>query len=203
MTKKCLSELPVKLRELFLELRSYNYYTTHIAGARNIISDALCRSVRWAKKKVCGPEDKEEEGNEEVLDYEASGGIERAFARQVTAADNNLSYVWKDPMMDIIINQVSKDEHYKKVAKLIQERRNKDHLKSKLSKDHPARAYLNKWDELGTETDPTSGTILMTLGHSRLVIPQGVQEDDESKPGNRRKLICKKLHTAHLGETKS
>ena len=100
-------------------------------------------------------------------------------------------------------DQASKDEEYKKVAKLMQERRNKDHLKSKLSRDHPARAYLNKWDELGTETCPSTGVVLMTLGHSRLVIPQGVQEDDESKPGDLRKLICRKIHTAHLGETKS
>ena len=56
-----------------MELRSYNYITTHIAGACNIISNALCRSVKWAKKVVNGPEDEEEE--EEMLDYEATGGI--------------------------------------------------------------------------------------------------------------------------------
>ena len=44
---------------------------------------------------------------------------------------------------------------------------------------------------------------MITLGHSWLVIPQVVQEDDASKPGDLCKLICKKIHTAHLGETKS
>ena len=99
LTKKDLPDLPVKLRDLFLELRSYNYYTTHIAGARNIISDALCRSVKWAAKVVNGPEDQEDE--EEPLDYEATCGIERAYARNATAVDNDLSYVWKDPLMEI------------------------------------------------------------------------------------------------------
>ena len=41
LTQKPLADLPVKLRDLFLELRSYNYTTSHIAGVRNVISDTL------------------------------------------------------------------------------------------------------------------------------------------------------------------
>ena len=41
----------------------------------------------------------------------------------------------------------------------------------------------------------------MTLGHTRLVIPQGGQED--GSPGTLRRDICKRIHTAHLGEAKS
>ena len=74
LTTKALPDLPAKLKDLFMELRRYNYYTTHIAGACNIISDALCRAVKWAPKAKNGPKDEEEE--EEPLDYEASGGIE-------------------------------------------------------------------------------------------------------------------------------
>ena len=70
LTQKPLAELPVKLRDLFLELRSYNYSTIHIAGARNIISDTLCRAVKWAAKKIYNEEDEEEHVE---MDYEASG----------------------------------------------------------------------------------------------------------------------------------
>ena len=111
LTNKSLADLPVKLRDIFLELRSYNYSTIHIAGARNIISDALCRSVKWAKKKTSSEGDQEEE--EEELDYEAAGGIERAFARNVTSKENKRSYEWKDPLMSDIILQAKKDEDYK------------------------------------------------------------------------------------------
>ena len=83
----------------------------------------------------------------------------------------------------------------------MKERKNKAFLKSKLPREHPARQYLCKWDEIGTETFPSSGVVLMTLGHTRLIIPQGRQED--GSPGTLRRDICRRIHTAHLGESKS
>ena len=73
LTQKPLADLPVKLRDLFLELRGYNYSTIHIAGARKIISNTLCHAVKSAKKKIFNEDDLEEH---EEMDYEASGGRE-------------------------------------------------------------------------------------------------------------------------------
>ena len=76
LTNKSLADLTVKLKELFLKLRPYNYYTTHIAGAGNIVSDALSRAVCWSKKPDV---EKEEEAFEE--------GVKRVFARKVMAQE--------------------------------------------------------------------------------------------------------------------
>ena len=162
LTNKPLPDLPEKLKDLFMDLRGFNYNTTFISGARNIISDSLCRAVKWASKVKNGPEDEVED---EALDKDVTGGIERGFARMVTSRDNSLSYVWKDPMFEEIIKQAGKDTDYMKVAELVKERRNIAYLKSKLSKNHPARGYLCKWDLMGTETCPKSGVVLMTLHH--------------------------------------
>ena len=104
LTQKPLAEIPVKLRDLFLELRSYNYTTLHIAGARYIISDTLSRAVKWAPKKTQDEKDEHKE-----MDYEASKGIERAFARNVTSKENKRGYLWKDPLLEEVINQAGKD----------------------------------------------------------------------------------------------
>ena len=87
------------------------------------------------------------------MDYEAPGGVKRAFARKVTAKDNKRSYIWKDPLMKEVITQAAKDEEYKKVADLVKERKNKHLLKDKLPSDHPARSYLQVWERLGFEED--------------------------------------------------
>ena len=41
----------------------------------------------------------------------------------------------------------------------------------------------------------------MILGHTRVIIPQGRQED--GSPRSLRKDICRRLHTSHMGESKS
>ena len=51
LTKKDLGDLPLKLRDLFMELRGLNYTTEYLAGARNIISDSLSR----ADSQPCEP----------------------------------------------------------------------------------------------------------------------------------------------------
>ena len=44
------------------------------------------------------------------MDFEAAVGIERAFARNVTAKENTKAYVWKDPLLEEIIKQAGQDE---------------------------------------------------------------------------------------------
>ena len=99
LTKKPMDELPVKLKELFMELRGYNYFTSHIAGSRNIIADTLSRTVHWSPK---------EEGSEE----EEWSKVEQGFARQVIG--NMHSFLWKDPLMKEIIQQVQVDKEYRR-----------------------------------------------------------------------------------------
>ena len=131
LTNKSLADLTVKLKELFLKLRPYNYYTTHIAGAGNIVSDALSRAVRWSKKPDV---EKEEEAFKE--------GVERVFARKVTAQENSQAFLWRDPLMQDIMQEAGMDNDYKQVAELIKERRDRNYIKSKLSSEHPARSFL-------------------------------------------------------------
>ena len=90
LIKKPMDELPVKLKELFMELRGYNYFTSHIAGSRNIIADTLSRTVHWSPK-------------EEGAGEEKWSRIEQGFARQVIG--NMHSFLWKDPLMKEIIQQ--------------------------------------------------------------------------------------------------
>ena len=106
LTKKELGNLPLKLRDLFLELRGYYYTTQYLAGARNIISDSLSRAVRWAAKDN---EDKEEEVDINTQ-FQQEEGIERVFARQVTATDNREAFLWKDPLMQQVIAEASRDK---------------------------------------------------------------------------------------------
>ena len=53
------------------------------------------------------------------MDYEASGGIERAFHRNVTAKVNKKEYLWKDPLSEEVIKQAVHEEEYKQVAELV------------------------------------------------------------------------------------
>ena len=181
LTKKPLADLPPKLKELFMELRGYNYFTTHIAGARNLVSDALSRSVHWSPK----PEQREEE---EVA------GIEESFARQVTTDKH--SFLWKDPLMEELIQQASVDPDYLKLAELVKMKKDKMFVKNKLPSDHPARAYLSVWDRLGYEEDPETKTTLVILDTTRLCVPRGTD-------GQLRKKIVRLLHVPHMGEVKA
>ena len=181
LTKKPLADLPPKLKELFMELRGYNYFTSHIAGARNLVSDALSRSVNWSPK----PEQCEEE---------EEAGIEETFARQVTT--NKHSFLWKDPLMEEMIQQAAVDPDYLKLAELVKMRKDKMFVKNKLPSDHPARAYLSVWDRLGYEEDPETKTTLVILDTTRLCVPRGTD-------GQLRKKIVKLLHVPHMGEVKA
>ena len=78
-------------------MRGFNYTTEYLAGARNIISDSMSRAVRWAAKDSEGTDKGEEEDINDHFQQEE--GIERVFARQVTATDNREAFLWKDPLM--------------------------------------------------------------------------------------------------------
>ena len=186
LTKKPLADLPVKLKELFMELRGYNYFTTHIAGARNLVSDALSRSVHWS------PKQEDEEGDE----YE----VEKAFARQVTT--NKQGFLWKDPLMKDIVKEASVDPDYLKLAELVKQKKDKLFIKNKLPSDHPAKAYLSVWDRLGYEKDEETQTILITLDMTRICVPRGTDESRKCD-GHLRKKIVKLLHIPHMGEVKA
>ena len=209
LSNKALPDIPEKLKDLFMDLRGYSYNMTFVPGARNVISDALCRSVKWGpkkkEKKEHGEEKKEEKEEEEEEEEEEEQGtlgiIEKAFVRKVTARGNSLSYIWKHPLFEQIIKEAGRDQDYIKVAELVKERKEASYLRRTLNKEHPARLYLNKWNELGTEVCPQTGITLMILDHTRVVIPEGRKEDGLS--GSLRRDICKRLHTSHMGESKS
>ena len=187
LTKKPLADLPVKLKELFMELRGYNYFTTHIAGARNLVSDALSRSVHWSPKD----EEEEDEGGSEM---------EKAFARQVTG--HKQGFLWKDPLMKDIVKGAASDPEYLKIAELLKEKKDKNFVKNKLPSDHPAKAYLSVWDRLGYEEDSETKTILIILDTSRICVPRGTDESGKCD-GNLRRKIVKLLHVPHMGEVKA
>ena len=187
LTKKPLADLPPKLKELFMELRGYNYFTSHIAGARNLVSDALSRAVHWSPKQEQGEE-------------EETSGIEVAFARQVTT--NKQGFLWKDPLMAEMIQQAARDPDYLKLAELVKTRKDKNFVKNKLPSDHPARAYLNVWDRLGYEEDPETKTTLVLLDTTRLCVPRGTDGSGVCD-GHLRKRIVKLLHVPHMGEVKA
>ena len=128
LTKKPMDEFPVKLKELFMELRGYNYFTSHIAGSRNIIADTLSRTVHWTPK-------------EEGTDEEEWSKIEQGFARQVTGDKH--SFLWKDPLMKEVTQQVQVDKDYMSVLELVKSKRDKAYIKTKVKSDHPVKAYLN------------------------------------------------------------
>ena len=167
-------------------MRGYNYFTTHIAGARNLVSDALSRSVHWS------PKQEDEEGDE----YE----VEKAFARQVTT--NKQGFLWKDPLMKDIVKEASVDPDYLKLAELVKQKKDKLFIKNKLPSDHPAKAYLSVWDRLGYEKDEETETILITLDMTRICVPRGTDESRKCD-GHLRKKIVKLLHIPHMGEVKA
>ena len=185
LSKKPLHELPVKLRELFLELRSYNYYMSHIAGARQQICDSLSRTVHWGDKKQ---------------DEEEGSPIETAFAKKISSGASPSSFLWKDPLLQQVISQGAQDTEYCQIAGLLKGGKSKEQVR-KLPTEHPAHLFLPVWERLGYEEDDNSNTIIV-LDTTKLVIPRGVDENGQID-NNLRKKICKLLHVPHMGETKT
>ena len=109
MTKKPLEDLPGKLRDLFIDLRCYNYFTVFNLGLKMEISDMLSRSVHWTKDK------EEEEAEKDEADRRV---LHEALARQVIGATVS-DYIWRDPLLQPIIEQASKDPEYKTVLELL------------------------------------------------------------------------------------
>ena len=155
----------------------------HIAGSRNIIADTLSRTVHWSPK---------EEGTEE----EEWSKIEQGFARQVTGDKH--SFLWKDPLMKEVTQQVQVDKDYMNVLELVKSKRDKVYIKTKVKSDHPAKAYWKVWDRLGYEEDPESKACLMTLDATRICIPRGVDEMGVSDGHFRRKIV-QRLHGGGQG----
>ena len=82
----------------------------------------------------------------------------------------------KDPLLEEIIKQAGKDEEYKQVAELVKMRRDKSFIKTKLQTQHPARQYLQVWERLGYEEDKVTGSILIVLDDTRIIIPGAVDQ---------------------------
>ena len=195
MTKKPLEDLPEKLRDLFIDLRCYNYFTVFNPGLKMEISDTLSRSVHWTKDK------EEEEAEKDEADRRV---LHEALARQVIGATVS-DYIWRDPLLQPIIEQASKDPEYKTVLELLksEEGKVKGNLKKRLPSEHPARPYIGVWDRLGWEQCPQSGAEFMTLDCTKIVIPRGVSEITGQVDGHLRKKICANLHIPHVGEKKT
>ena len=109
MTQKPLEDLPEKLRDLFIDLRCYNYFTVFNPGLKMEISDTLSRSVHWTKDK------EEEEAEKDEADRRV---LHEALARQVLGA-NPSDNIWRDPLLEPIIDQSAKDPQYKMVLELL------------------------------------------------------------------------------------
>ena len=194
MTQKPLEDLPEKLRDLFIDLRCYNYFTVFNPGLKMEISDTLSRSVHWS------PDKEEEEAEQEEADRRV---LHEALARQVVGATVS-DYIWRDPLLQPIIDQAAKDPEYKSVLEFLKSEggRVKGNVK-KLPSEHPARSYLGVWDRLGWEQCPKTGAEFMTMDCTKIVIPRGVNEVTGQVDGHLRKIICAKLHIPHAGEKKT
>ena len=178
LTNKPLEELPEKLKDLFMDLRSYNYTTQYNPGLKMAISDCLSRSVHW--------EDGKHE-DEDVLDT----GVHQAILRQVISSGVT-DYIWRDPLLKPLIAQAGNCSEYKQVLQLLKTGATKQSVRHRVPSDHPARSYLPVWDRMGWERDEETGAEIMTVDTSRLVIPVEARKD-----------ICKKLHISHAGEKKT
>ena len=195
MAQKPLEELPEKLRDLFIDLRCYNYFTVFNPGLKMEISDTLSRSVHWS------PDKEEEEAEQDEADRRV---LHEALARQVLGATVS-DYIWRDPLLKPIIDQSAKDPEFKIVLDLLKSEggRVKGNLKKKLPSEHPARPYLGVWDRLGWQQCHETGAEFMTLDGTKIVIPRGVDEITGQVDGHLRKKICANLHIPHAGEKKT
>ena len=104
------------------------------------------------------------------------------FAYQVTARDNREAFLWKDPLIQVVIEGAGRDKVYMEVAALVKQKRDSGYIKNRLPTGHPARQWLKVWDRLGYEENETgtrtgTGTILMVLDTTRLCILRGTDED--------------------------
>ena len=88
------------------------------------------------------------------------------------------------------------------LVKVLKERRDKSYVKNKLPSEHPAKLYLPVWERLGLEEEEDGDGCLVTLDLTRICIPKGINEEGRCD-GHLRREILDKLHTAHLGVTKS
>ena len=137
--------------------------------------------------------------------FEHEEGIKRVFARQVTATDNRKAFLWKDPLMQQVIEEAGRDQEYMDVAKLVKQKRDSGYIKTRLPTGHPARQWLKIWDRLGYEENETgtgNGTILLVLDTTRLCIPWGTDEDG-GIDGSLMKKVTELLHIPHLCSIKT
>ena len=127
--------------------------------------------------------------------------MERVFARQVTATDNREAFLWKDPLMQQVIAEASRDKEYMEVAALVKQKKESGYFKNKLPTGHPARQWLRVWDRLGYEENE-AGTILLVLDTTRLCIPRGADKEGVVD-GSLKKKVTELLHIPHLGAVKT
>ena len=191
LSKKELPDLPEKLRDIFMDMRPFNLVMKHIPGKKNLMSDALSRMPNTTPRRwISDP-------TTEQMDAEF---CRQVLGRQVKATDTN--YIWTDPLLAEIVNQSKLDPEYKSLVKVLKERKDKSYVKNKLPSEHPAKLYLPVWERLGLEEEEDGDGCLVTLDLTRICIPKGINEEGKCD-GHLRREILDKLHTAHLGVTKS
>ena len=184
LSKKELPDLPDKLRSVFMNMRPYNFFMTHIPGKRNLLSDALSRSPNTTQRRWTA------ESTTKEMDSEF---CRQVLSRQVKATDSD--YIWTDPLLSEIVSQAKLDPEYQLLIGLLRDKRDKSHIKNKLPAQHPAKPYLPVWDRLGLEEEEDGDGCIVTLDLDRICVPKG--------DGQLRKSLLDKLHTAHLGTIKS
>ena len=191
LAKKELPDLPEKLRSVFMNMRPYNFFMTHIPGKRNLLSDALSRMPNTIPRRWTA------EATTEEMDAEF---CRQVLGSQVKATDTN--YIWTDPLLSEIVTQSKLDPEYQLLIGLLRDRKDKSHVKNKLPAEHPAKLYLPVWERLGLEEEEDGDGCIVTLDLNRICVPKGVGEDGRCD-GHLRKSLLDKLHTAHLGTVKS
>ena len=94
-----------------------------------------------------------------------------------------------------------------RVLELVKMKKDKNYIKTKVTSDHPAKAYLKVLDRLrsvtiGYDQDPETEASLLLLDTTRICIPRGVDDAGVSDGHLRRKPV-KLLHVPHMGEIKA
>ena len=191
LSKKELPDLPEKLRGVFMNMRPYNFFMTHIPGKRNLLSDALSRSPNTMPRRWSA------ESTTEEMDSEF---CRQVLGKQILATDTD--YIWTDPLLSEIVSEAKKDPEYQILIRLLKEKKDKSHIKNKLPAEHPAKLYLPVWERLGLEEEEEGDGCIVTLDLTRICVPKGVDENGRCD-GHLRRSLLDKLHTAHLGLIKS
>ena len=166
LAKKELPDLPEKLRSIFMNMRPYNFFMTHIPGKRNLLSDALSRRPNTMPRRWTAESTTEETDSE---------FCRQVLGRQVKATDTN--YIWTDPLLAEIVAQAKLDPEYQLLIGLLRDRKDKSHIKNKLPAEHPAKLYLPVWERLGLEEEEEGDGCIVTLDLNRICVPKGVGED--------------------------